>query len=85
MRRLIGMKRYAGMALVVGMLFFSLTTVGCLTNSAQQGAVGGAAAGALAGQIIGRDTTSTLIGTGIGMGLGYIIGNEMDKKKAQQK
>ncbi|MBW1896820.1 MAG: hypothetical protein JRI47_07150 [Deltaproteobacteria bacterium] len=57
---------------------------GCAT-SAQTGALGGAGAGALMGQMIGHSTGSTLIGAGIGLGLGYIIGNEMDKKKAQEK
>ena len=71
-----------------GIVLFSccalLALTGCAT-SAQTGALGGAGAGALMGQMIGHSTKSTLIGAGIGLGLGYIIGNEMDKKKAQEK
>ncbi|MBW1775952.1 MAG: glycine zipper 2TM domain-containing protein [Deltaproteobacteria bacterium] len=61
-----------------------LVLTGCATN-AQTGALGGAGAGALMGQLIGGNTKSTLIGTGIGLGLGYLIGNEMDKKQAQER
>ena len=60
-----------------------LVLAGCAT-SAQTGALGGAGAGALMGQLIGHSTGATLIGSGIGLGLGYLIGNEMDKKKAQE-
>jgi len=61
-----------------------LVLTGCATN-AQTGALGGAGAGALMGQLIGGNTKSTLIGSGIGLGLGYLIGNEMDKKQAQER
>lgn len=70
-----------------GIVLFSccalLALTGCAT-SAQTGALGGAGAGALMGQLIGHSTGATLIGSGIGLGLGYLIGNEMDKKKAQE-
>lgn len=70
----------------LGISFCLLATfAGCVTTSAQKGAVGGGGVGAIAGQLIGGNTSSTLIGTGVGMGLGYIIGNEMDKKKATER
>lgn len=56
---------------------------GCETGG-KTGALAGAGIGALAGQAIGRDTESTLIGAAIGTGIGYIIGNEKDKKHAQE-
>jgi hypothetical protein len=71
-----------GIALLACCAFLALA--GCATD-AQTGALGGAGAGALMGQLIGHNTKSTLIGTGIGLGLGYIIGNEMDKKKARER
>jgi hypothetical protein len=60
-----------------------LTLVAC-DNSAKTGALGGAGIGALAGQAIGGNTSATLIGAGVGAGVGYIIGNEKDKKHAEE-
>lgn len=62
-------------------LCLSVVLSGCVTNTAQKGALGGAGIGAVAGQVIGGSTSATLIGAGVGLGLGYIVGNEMDKKK----
>ena len=36
------------------------------------------------GQAIGGNTEATLIGAAVGTGIGYIIGNEVDKKHAQE-
>jgi len=43
----------------------------------------GAGIGALAGQAIGRNTGSTLIGAAVGGGIGYLLGNQQDKKRAE--
>jgi len=59
------------------------TLLGC--NDAQSGALLGAGVGALAGQAIGGDTKGTVIGTAVGAGVGYVIGNESDKAKQQQR
>jgi hypothetical protein len=56
---------------------------GCETGG-QSGGLAGAGIGALAGNAIGGNSEATLIGAAIGGGLGYIIGNEDDKKKAQE-
>ena len=55
----------------------------CAT-SGKTGALIGAGIGALAGQAIGQNTEGTLIGAAVGTGIGYIIGNEKDKKHAQE-
>jgi hypothetical protein len=66
----------------------SMAFIGCQTydnmSKGGKGGLGGAGLGALAGQLIGGDTQATLIGAAAGAGLGYIIGNEKDKKDAQQ-
>jgi hypothetical protein len=67
---------------VVLMVVLSLA-LGCATQG-QTGALAGGGIGALAGQAIGGSTEATLIGAAVGTGIGYIIGNEADKKKAQQ-
>ena len=48
------------------------------------GGVGGAGLGGVVGHAIGHNTTGTLIGAGVGAGLGYIIGNQLDKRRAQE-
>lgn len=58
-------------------------TPGCRT-AGQTGVVAGGGLGALMGQAIGGNTTATLIGAGVGAGVGYIIGNEMDKSRADE-
>ena len=70
----------------VATVFASATIFGggCATD-AQTGGLAGAGIGALAGQAIGGSTGATLIGAGAGAVGGYIIGNEMDKQKAQQQ
>ncbi|MHC4154481.1 MAG: glycine zipper domain-containing protein [Planctomycetota bacterium] len=73
---------YVSCALVVCICALVMSAAGCQTK-AQTGAAAGAGIGALAGQAIGGNTEATLIGAGIGAGVGYIIGNEQDKKAAQ--
>ena len=41
-------------------------------------------ASALIGQAAGGDTGSTLVGAAIGTGVGYIIGDQVDEKKAKE-
>ncbi len=60
------------------------TFVGGCATQAQTGALAGGGIGALAGQAIGGNTEATLIGAAVGTGVGYIIGNEKDKKHAQE-
>ncbi len=62
---------------------FAVACTGCAT-SGKTGALIGAGIGALAGQALGGDTEATLIGAAVGTGIGYIIGNEKDKKHAQE-
>jgi uncharacterized protein YcfJ len=47
------------------------------------GGVAGAGLGGVVGHAVGHNTTGTLIGAGVGAGLGYILGNELDKRRAQ--
>ena len=59
---------------------------GCATEptSATRGAGWGAGIGAIAGGIYGGHGSDALIGAAIGTGIGYVIGNEQDKRKANQ-
>ncbi len=69
-------------------LFSALSLVaGCATKG-QTGALAGAGAGALIGGLAnmhGSWGATALIGAGVGAGVGYLIGNEKDKKEAQQR
>jgi YMGG-like Gly-zipper len=56
----------------------------CATDSTTKGVAWGAGIGALAGAVYGGHGSDALIGAAIGTGVGYVIGNEQDKKKAQQ-
>jgi hypothetical protein len=58
-------------------------TGGCATGG-ETGALAGSGIGAVAGQSIGENTEATLIGPDAGTGVGYIIGDEMDKKHAEE-
>lgn len=49
------------------------------------GTLAGAGMGALIGQVAGGTATSTMVGAGIGAAGGYIIGNESDRRQAQQR
>ena len=77
-------KRLIMSFLLVAAGFAWLFATGCETD-AQTGALIGTAAGAGIGQAIGRNTGGTLIGAGVGAAAGYMIGNEGDKKKTQQR
>ena len=68
---------------LTAVLLCVLLVVGCETHG-QSGALLGAGIGALAGQAIGGDTGGTLIGAAVGGGVGYMIGNNKDKKHAQE-
>ena len=48
------------------------------------GGVAGAGLGGVVGHAVGHNTTGTLLGAGVGAGLGYILGNQLDKRKAQE-
>ena len=66
---------------------FMLSLGGCATKG-QTGALTGAGAGALIGGLAnmhGSWGATALIGAGVGAGVGYLIGNEQDKKDAQQR
>ena len=64
-------------------------TAGCMTTSAQKGAVMGGAGGSLAGLAIGSLTgssgTGAAIGAVAGTALGYVVGNEKDKEQAKME
>jgi len=61
----------------------SAALAGCATDSGT-GMAWGAGIGALAGGLYGGHGSDALIGAAIGTGIGYVVGNESDKKKAQQ-
>jgi len=54
------------------------------TSNKKKGMLWGAGLGAITGGIIGGHGSDALIGAAVGTGIGYIIGNESDKKKAQE-
>ncbi len=79
-------KMIAGYGWLVSLLFvLSVSLAGGCESDAQTGALVGVGVGALIGQAAGGSTEATLIGAGVGAGAGYMIGNEKDKKKAQQQ
>jgi hypothetical protein len=72
---------------VVALCSALLFCAGCETK-AQTGALSGAGVGAMVGGLAnmhGSWGATALIGAGVGAGLGYLIGNEADKKDAQQR
>lgn len=54
------------------------------SSGKKKGMAWGAGLGAVAGGIIGGHGSDALIGAAVGTGIGYIVGNESDKKKAQE-
>ncbi len=72
---------------ILGILVATSMGGGCATQG-QTGALAGAGAGALIGGLAnmhGSWGATALIGAGVGAGVGYLIGNEKDKKEAQQR
>jgi hypothetical protein len=87
----VGMKKQnKGMRIlgVIVILCLLLSVVsGCATKG-QTGALTGAGAGALIGGLAnsgGSWGATALIGAGVGAGIGYLIGNEQDKKDAENR
>ena len=65
----------------------ALALAGCASteySQTQKGVAWGAGLGAIAGGLYGGHGSDALIGAAIGTGVGYLIGNEQDKRKAQQ-
>lgn len=65
----------------------ALALAGCATteySSTAKGTAWGAGLGAIAGGLYGGHGSDALIGAAIGAGVGYLVGNEQDKRKAQQ-
>ena len=54
------------------------------SSGKKKGMLWGAGLGAVAGGVIGGHGSDALIGAAVGTGIGYVIGNESDKKKAQE-
>jgi hypothetical protein len=54
------------------------------TSGKKKGTLWGAGLGAVAGGVIGGHGSDALIGAAVGAGIGYVVGNESDKKKAQE-
>jgi len=54
------------------------------TSSKKKGMLWGAGLGAVTGGIIGGHGSDALIGAAVGTGIGYIVGNQADKKKAEE-
>jgi hypothetical protein len=69
---------------IVVVAAISVSMLGACATKGQTGALAGGGIGALAGQAIGGSTGATLMGAAAGAGVGYIIGNEADKKHAQE-
>ncbi len=72
---------------ILGILVAASLGGGCATQG-QTGALAGAGAGALIGGLAnmhGSWGATALIGAGVGAGVGYLIGNEKDKREAQQR
>ena len=80
-------KKTVSIICTAAMLFALSLGAGCATKG-QTGAAAGAGAGALIGGLAnmhGSWGATALIGAGVGAGVGYLIGNEQDKKDAQQR
>jgi hypothetical protein len=77
------METFRKISVLTALLALVALVGGCATRSGT-GALAGGGIGALAGQVIGHSTEATLIGAAVGTGIGYIVGNEMDKQKAQE-
>ncbi len=76
--------RYPRLQTILAVAGLLVATIGGCATQGRTGALIGGGIGALAGQAIGGDTAGTLIGAAVGTGIGYIIGNEADKKHAQE-
>jgi len=61
-----------------------IVIAGC-DSEAKTDSLIGAGIGAGLGSLIGGDTEGALIGAAVGGGAGYMVGNEADKKKADQQ
>lgn len=69
---------------IIVSLAFAAVVAGCATTDAGKGAAWGAGIGAIAGGLYGGHGSDALIGAAVGTGIGYVVGNESDKKKAEQ-
>jgi hypothetical protein len=69
---------------ILAAMLAAATVAGCATESTTQGVAWGAGIGALVGGVAGGHGSDALIGAAVGAGIGYVVGNEQDKKKAQQ-
>jgi hypothetical protein len=66
-------------------ILIAAAAAGCATDTdTSKGMAWGAGLGAIAGGLYGGHGSDALIGAAIGTGIGYVVGNESDKKKAQQ-
>jgi hypothetical protein len=59
-------------------------SVAAQTSGKKKGMLWGAGLGAVTGGIIGGHGSDALIGAAVGTGIGYLVGNEADKKKAEE-
>ena len=78
------MKRLMTLILFVAFTGGVVLISGCGSDAGNTALVG-TAIGAGVGALAGGDTEGALIGGAIGGGAGYMIGNESDKKKAEQR
>jgi len=76
------MKKFALVALLIAATMAAQAQE--TTSSKKKGMLWGAGLGAIAGGLIGGHGSDALIGAAVGTGIGYIVGNESDKKKAQE-
>ncbi len=80
-------KKLVSIICILGMVLTVSLGTGCATKG-ETGALAGAGAGALIGGLAnmhGSWGATALIGAGVGAGVGYLIGNEQDKKDAEQR
>ena len=72
-------------AVVVFALAASLAAGGASAQAAKDTAITGAAIGALTGGLVTGKFGGAAVGAVAGGGLGYVVGNEKDKKRAQEQ
>lgn len=77
------MNRMAGVIVVALSMF--LAAGGASAQAAKDSAITGAAIGALTGGIVTGKFGGAAVGAVAGGGLGYVVGNEKDKKRAQEQ
>ena len=77
-------KKLTAISIILALSMALVFLAGC-ESEAQKDAIIGTVIGAALGQAIGGDTEATLIGAGVGTTAGYMLGNEADRKKTNER